>query len=142
MEGIGPQWDEVRDYWENPTEDKKKKVSAFLSEEGIKMQYTGGLSEELLTRVSPEGWILDWERMSRSGNVDMQFELNCTYQSNFEMFPVFQEYFRTYQPPALVIWGKFDIFFDVAEAYCYQRSARGTGSYPGWRTHGSGNKFS
>ncbi len=48
IEGIGPQWDETRDYWEHPTEEKKKKVAAFLSEEGVKMQYTAGLTEELL----------------------------------------------------------------------------------------------
>jgi len=121
IEGIGPQWDEIRDYWENPTEEKKQNVAAFLSEEGIKMQYTAGLSEELLTRVSPESWILDWERMSRPGNIDMQFGLNCTFKSNFEMFPVFQEYFRIHQPQALIIWGKHDVFFDVAEASCYKR---------------------
>ena len=121
IEGIGPQWDEIRDYWENPSEEKKQNVTAFLSEDGIKMQYMAGLSEELLTRVSPESWILDWERMRRSGNIDMQFELNCTYKSNFEMFPVFQEYFRMHQPPALIIWGKHDVFFDVAEASCYKR---------------------
>ncbi|HYG40856.1 MAG TPA: alpha/beta hydrolase [Cytophagales bacterium] len=121
IEGIGPQWDETRDYWENPTKEKKKRVAAFLSKEGIKLQYTAGLSEELLTRVSPESWILDWERMSRPGNIDMQFELNCTYKSNIEMFPVFQEYFRMHQPPALIIWGKHDAFFDVAEASCYKR---------------------
>ncbi len=121
IEGIGPQWDETRDYWENPTEEKKQKVAAFLSEDGTKAQYTAGLSEELLTHVSPESWILDWDRMSRPGNIDMQFELNCTYKSNIEMFPVFQEYFRMHQPPALVIWGKHDVFFDVAEAPCYKR---------------------
>jgi len=37
------------------------------------------------------------------------------------MFPVFQNYFRTHQPPALVIWGKYDVFFEVEEAYCYKR---------------------
>lgn len=37
------------------------------------------------------------------------------------MFPVFQEYFRTYKPPALIIWGKHDIYFSVAEAHCYKR---------------------
>lgn len=121
MEGIGPQWDETRDYWDNPTEEKKKKVAGFLNKDGIKMQYTAGLNEELLTRVSPESWILDWERMSRPGNVDMQFKLNCTYKSNFEMFPVFQEYFREHQPPALIIWGKYDAFYDLAEASCYKR---------------------
>lgn len=30
----------------------------------------------------------------------MQFELNCDFKTNIDMFPVFQEYFRTHQPPA------------------------------------------
>jgi pimeloyl-ACP methyl ester carboxylesterase len=121
MEGLGPQWDETRDYWEHPTEEKKKKVSGFLSKEGTKTQYTSGLSDELLSRVSPESWRIDWERMSRPGNVDIQFTLNSSYKTNLEMYPVFQEYFRRHQPPALVIWGKYDVFFDVAEASCYKR---------------------
>lgn len=121
MEGIGPQWDETRDYWDHPTEAKKKKVSAFLTEEGIREQYTAGLTEELLSRISPELWVLDWERMRRPGNVEMQWVLNCTFRTNLEMYPVFQDYFRKHQPPALIIWGKHDVFFDVAEARCYKR---------------------
>jgi pimeloyl-ACP methyl ester carboxylesterase len=85
------------------------------------MQYFAGLSQELVDRVSPESWILDWHRMSRQGNVEMQFDLNCTYKTNLEMFGAFQEYFRKHQPPALIIWGKHDVFFDVAEAACYLR---------------------
>lgn len=121
MEGIVPIWDEVREYWEHPTEEKKKKVYAFLSKEGTKDQYTAGVPENLLNRVSPETWILDWERMSRPGNLEMQFELNCDYKTNIDMFPVFQEYFRTHRPPALILWGKYEVYFDVAEAHCYQR---------------------
>lgn len=121
MEGIGPEWNETRDYWKHPTEEKKKKVSAFLSAEGVKMQYTAGLRDDLLDRVSPEAWIFDWERMSRTGNIDMQFELNCDYESNLGMFPVFQSYFRLHQPPALIIWGKDDPFFRVDEAHCYAK---------------------
>jgi pimeloyl-ACP methyl ester carboxylesterase len=120
-EGIGPQWDETKDYWAHPTEEKKKKVAAFLSEEGVKMQYTAGLPEELLARVSPESWMLDWDLMKRPGNIDMQFELNCDFKSNMDMFPAFQAYFRKHQPPALIIWGKYDVFFSVVEAHCYQR---------------------
>lgn len=120
-EGIGPQWDEYIDYWQNPTPEKKAKVTGFLSEEGIKMQYIAGLPEELLPTVSPELWILDWDLMKRPGNIDMQFELNCDYKNNIEMFPAFQDYFRTHQPPALIIWGKYDVFFGVEEAYCYKR---------------------
>lgn len=121
LEGIEPIWDEIREYWEHPTEEKRKKVYAFLSAEGTKDQYFAGLSEEMHDRVSPEAWIHDWERMSRPGNLDMQYELNCDYKRNIEMFPVFQEYFRNFQPPALIIWGKDDVYFDVAEAPCYTR---------------------
>ena len=120
-EGIGPEWDETIDYWKNPTAEKKAKVSQFLSEEGIKMQYTAGLPDHLLSNVSPELWMLDWHLMQRPGNIDMQFELNCDYQSNIKMFPIFQKYFRDHQPPALVIWGKYDAFFDVKEADCYKK---------------------
>lgn len=125
VEGLGPQWDGVLEYWRSPTEEKRKKVYAFLSRDGTKDQYFAGLPEALQQRVSPENWIIDWERMSRSGNLDMQYELNCTYPTNFEMFPAFQEYFRKYRPPALIIWGKYDVYFDVAEAYCYQRDLPG-----------------
>lgn len=124
-EGIGSQWDETIDYWKNPTPEKKAKVSSFLSEEGVKMQYTAGLPEELLSRVSPELWMLDWERMKRPGNIDMQLDLNCDYRSNIEMFPVFQQYFRAHHPPALIIWGKNDVFFNVEEALCYKRDLPG-----------------
>lgn len=120
-EGIVPQWDEIREYWENPTEEKKEKLYAFLSEEGTKDQYTSGLPKELLPRISPELWMLDWDLMKRPGNLDMQYELNCDYKSNIEMIPVFKQYLRTHQPPTLVIWGKYDPYFNVAEVPCYKR---------------------
>lgn len=120
-EGLGPEWNETRDYWAHPTEEKKKKVSAFLSEEGVKMQYTAGLSAELLKRVSPESWIIDWHRMNRPGNIEMQFQLNCDYQSHVRKYAQFQEYFRMHQPAALVLWGRHDAFFSVNEAACYKR---------------------
>ncbi len=120
-EGLGPQWHEMIEYWNNPTEEKKKKLYGFLSKEGTEWQYRAGLSEELQTKVSPESWILDWERMERPGNLEMQYSLNCTYNSNFDMFPVFQEYFQKHQPPAIIIWGRYDVFYDLQEAYCYQK---------------------
>jgi len=121
QEGIGPQWEDTLDYWAHPTEAKKKKVAAFLSKEGVEAQYTAGVAEQLLSRIGPEAWLLDWERMRRPGNIEIQFALNYDYRHNLDMFPVFQQYFRQYQPPALVIWSRHDPFFSVAEASCYQR---------------------
>ena len=120
-EGIQGIWDEMIDYWDNPVPEKKEKLYAFLSEEGVKQQYTAGLPGELLSTLSPELWMLDWELMKRPGNIDMQYELNCDYKNHISIFPVFQEYFRIHQPRALVIWGKHDPFFNVDEAACYKR---------------------
>jgi pimeloyl-ACP methyl ester carboxylesterase len=119
-EGMGPEWDEYIEYWYNPTNEKKKELIKFLSAEGIKNQYFGGLPKEILLRVSPELWMLDWELLKRPGNIEKQFELNCDFKTHIEMFPVYQEYFRDHQPPALVMWGKYDIFFSVKEVPCYK----------------------
>lgn len=121
-EGLGPQWDEVRDYWQHPIEEKKKKIYAFLSEEGTKMQYFTGFPKKLLPTVSPELWMLDWELLKRPGNIDMQYELNCDYKSHIDLFPKFHDYFNVFQPPALVMWGKYDIFFDVEEVHAYKKN--------------------
>lgn len=120
-EGIEGIWDEIREYWKNPTEEKRKELYAFLSEEGTRDQYTAGIPEGLKICVSPESWILDWERMRRPGNLDMQYELNLDYKNIFELYPKYHEYFRKYQPPALIIWGRYDVYFDVQEASCYTR---------------------
>lgn len=120
-EGLGPVWNDIRAYWKKPAKGKKKKVYAFLSAEGTKEQYYAGVPKKLHKNISPESWITDWERMSRPGNLDMQYKLNCTYPTNFELFPAFHEYFRKFQPPALIIWGKHDVYFDVAEASCYKK---------------------
>ncbi len=119
-QGLGPEWNETKDYWENPTEEKKKKVAAFLSEEGVKMQYTAGIPDDLLSRISPESWIVDWHQMQRPGNREMQFELNCDYRNHIFMFPEYHKYFRKYQPPALIIWGKHDAFFNFIETDRYK----------------------
>ena len=120
-EGVYRIWDEMKDYWENPTHEKKNKLYGFLSEEGVKGQYIVGLPEALRSTLSPELWMLDWDSMKRPGNIDIQYELNCDYQNHIKMFPVFQQYFRDHQPRALVIWGKYDPFFNVEEAVCYKR---------------------
>jgi pimeloyl-ACP methyl ester carboxylesterase len=120
-EGLGPEWDETKDYWRNPSPEKQRRVAAFLSEEGTQLQYTAGVADALRPNISPELWRLDWDLMKRPGNIEMQFTLNCDFKSNLEMYPRFQAYFRDHRPPALVIWGKHDAFFSVNEAACYRR---------------------
>ena len=120
-EGIGEEWNETIDFWNNPTKEKEQKVREFLSESGTKLQYTAGLPEHMIARLSPELWLVDWEIMRRPGYVDMQFKLNTDFQNNMRLYPKFQEYFRNYQPKTIVLWGKNDPFFNAKETDCYKR---------------------
>ncbi|WP_129714333.1 alpha/beta fold hydrolase [Pedobacter sp. SYP-B3415] len=117
--GMGPQWDEYIKFWDNPTAEKRKELIKFISADGTRNQYFGGLPEDVQERVSPELWLLDWELLKRPGNIEKQFELNCDFKTHMQMFPAYRTYFQKFQPPALVIWGKYEIFFSVEEVACY-----------------------
>ncbi len=55
------------------------------------------------------------------GANEIQLNLFGDYQSNLVLYPEFQKYFRTCQPPLLAIWGKNDPFFLPAGAEAFKR---------------------
>ena len=52
---------------------------------------------------------------------DIQLALFRDYQTNVELYDVWQQYFRTFQPKTLVTWGKNDPFFPAAGAEAFRR---------------------
>ena len=61
--------------------------------------------------LAPEAYELDSALLARPGNNEIQLDLFLDYASNVALYPKFQEYFRTKQPPLLAVWGKSDPFF-------------------------------
>jgi pimeloyl-ACP methyl ester carboxylesterase len=59
--------------------------------------------------------------LDRPGNDAIQLDLLYDYQSNLGRYDGWHEYFRTSQPPMLILWGKNDPFFTVEGAKAYQR---------------------
>ena len=47
--------------------------------------------------------------------------LSLLYYSRSRLYPAFQEYFRTYEPPFLAVWGKDDPFFLPTGAEAFKR---------------------
>lgn len=74
-------------------------------------QYTHGVPQDRLDRIAPDAWQLDQAGLDRNGNDAIQLQLFWDYQFNHDSYPKFQEYFRTSQPPPLVVWGKNDEIF-------------------------------
>lgn len=120
-DGLGEQWDGAKAYWADPTEENRAELPDWLNFAGTRDQYLAGLPGHVRTLQAPEPWHLDWERMRRPGNVDAQFALFTDYANHVARFDEIAAYHRAHQPPALVLWGRHDPYFDVDEVLAYHR---------------------
>lgn len=118
-EGLGEFWAQLRRYWSQPTPENRDALRPLLTLDSTKWQYTYG--EPDTSRVSPDAWTVDQAGLDRPGNADIQLDLFYDYRTNLPLYPVWQAYFRKYQPPTLVVWGKNDAIFIAAGAAPYQR---------------------
>jgi len=121
-EGLGEFWEPLKAYWIEPNEKNKNALEKFLTMEATRWQYTHGVKNE--NEISPDNWIHDQLLLDRPGNNEIQLQLFYDYKSNPPLYPQWQEYFRKYQPPTLVVWGRNDVIFPKEGAIPYQRDLR------------------
>jgi pimeloyl-ACP methyl ester carboxylesterase len=119
VEGLSEGWNPIRAFWQEPSEANRDALRTFFSPETTRWQYTHGVADP--TRVSPDGQNLDNFYLARPGAAEVQLDLFGDYKNNVEMYPVFQEYFRTHKPPFLAVWGKNDPFFLPTGANAFKR---------------------
>lgn len=118
-EGLGKSWAPIQKYWHEPTQQNRDALHDFPTPASIKWQYLEGVADK--SSVSPDGYTLEGLQILRPGIADIQLDLVLDYASNVAMYPVFQKYFREYQPPLLAVWGKNDPFFLPAGAEAWKR---------------------
>jgi pimeloyl-ACP methyl ester carboxylesterase len=118
-EGLSDGWSPIRAYWEDPSQDNRDALRAFLSPETTVWQYTHGVADT--SAVSPDGYSLDNFYLARPGADEVQLDLFGDYKSNVALYPEFQAYFRKHQPPFLGVWGKNDPFFLPPGAEAFKR---------------------
>lgn len=121
-EGLGEFWEPLRAYWSEPNERNKNALKKFLTLEATRWQYTHGVKNE--NAISPDNWIHDQSLLDRPGNNEIQLQLFYDYKSNPPLYVQWQDYFRKYQPPTLVVWGRNDIIFSKEGAIPYQRDLK------------------
>ncbi len=119
-EGLSEGWAPVRAYWDNPTQENRNALKALSTPEITRWQYTTGVKDADL-RIAPEAIALDQALLDRPQSAEIQLDLITNYLTNIELYPKFQEYFRTHRPPTIAVWGKNDPFFLPAGAEAYRR---------------------
>ena len=118
-EGLREFWDPIKKYWNEYTIANGKPLEAFHSLPGLIWQYTHGVQDS--TTISPDNWLIDLQHLTRPENNDIQLAMFYDYRTNVPLYPQWQQYFRQYQPPVLIVWGKNDYIFPAEGAYPYQR---------------------
>jgi pimeloyl-ACP methyl ester carboxylesterase len=118
-EGLSDGWTPIRAYWQDASPKNREALRAFLAPETTRWQYTHGVADE--ASVSPDGYSLDNFYLARPGADDIQLDLFGDYKSNVALYPAFQEYFRSYRPPFLAVWGRNDPFFLPPGAEAFKR---------------------
>jgi len=118
-EGLSEGWNPIRAYWQDPSPANRDALRGFLAPETTLWQYTHGVPD--VSAVSPDGYSLDNFYLARPGAHEVQLDLFGDYKSNVALYPVFQNYFRTYQPKFLAVWGRNDPFFLPPGAEAFKR---------------------
>jgi pimeloyl-ACP methyl ester carboxylesterase len=118
-EGLLEFWDPIKKYWGDASAENRAALSFLTSAKATQWQYQNGVSET--TRLDPTTWTLDQALLDRPGNGDIQLDMLYDYRTNVPLYPQFQEFFRKYQPPTLIVWGKNDYIFPPAGATPYKR---------------------
>jgi pimeloyl-ACP methyl ester carboxylesterase len=119
LEGLSDGWSPIRAYWQDASEVNRTALRSFLTPETTLWQYTHGVPD--ISLVSPDGYALDNFYLARPGADEVQLDLFGDYKTNVALYPVFQDYFRTYKPPFLAVWGRNDPFFLPRGAEAFKR---------------------
>jgi len=121
-EGLREFWDPIKAYWQERSPENADKLKHFVTLEATKWQYTDGAHN--LEAISPDTWNMDQLFLDRPGNDEIQLALLYSYGTNPPLYPQWQEYFRNYQPPTLIVWGQNDYMFPAEGAYAYKRDLK------------------
>jgi pimeloyl-ACP methyl ester carboxylesterase len=121
-EGLEDFWVPLKTYWKDQSPENTAALTKFLELDATKWQWTHGVGD--VSRISPDTWNLDQLGLDRPGNKEIQLTLFLSYGTNPPLYPAWQEYFRTHQPPTLIVWGKNDHIFPASGAEPYKRDLK------------------
>ncbi|MFA6084690.1 alpha/beta fold hydrolase [Mucilaginibacter sp.] len=122
-EGLSPLWEKRRAYWKDRAANEPALMKSLTSPEATKQRHIGTNPHPEL--IDPDTWNDELTWINKPGELEIQLDLFYDYQNNVASYPKYQTYLRKYQPPMLVVWGKYDPSFTTAGAEAYKKEIPG-----------------
>lgn len=118
-EGLGENWKSRRAFWADRTANEQTLRTNLLSLAATRTRHLG--SDPNVERYDPDLWTDEFAFLSQPGQGDIQSDLFYDYRKNVEAYPEWQAWMRKHQPRLLVVWGNYDLSFDLSEPAAYGR---------------------
>ncbi len=117
-EGLGVNWNRRREFWKDRVANENDLRTNLLSLAATRTRHVG--NDPNVDRYDPDLWTDEYAFLNKPGQGDIQSDLFYDYRTNVEAYPKWQAWMREKQPPLLVIWGKYDLSFDLSEPEAYR----------------------
>ena len=118
-EGLGVNWKTRRAFWQDRAARESDLRTNLLSLAATRTRHVG--NDPNADRYDPDLWTDEFAFLSKPGQADIQSDLFYDYRTNVDAYPKWQAWMRSKQPHLLVIWGKYDLSFDLSEPEAYRR---------------------
>jgi pimeloyl-ACP methyl ester carboxylesterase len=120
-------WDPIKKYWKDHSSESEAGIAHLVKLDATKWQYQNGVSD--ISLLDPTAWVLDQYGLDRPDNDRVQLDMFYDYRTNVPLYPQFQEFFRKYQPPTLIVWGENDFIFPPPGAEAYKQDLKNLETY-------------
>ena len=117
---LGPKYEPLKDYWDNPTEQGRAAIEAAVSEGGYREEFLNDVAAHLAERIPPDLWKLHWA-LTTPQRKRIHERIIIDLKSNLDWFSRYQAYLRTHRPPTLILWGPTDGYMPAESARAYLR---------------------
>jgi pimeloyl-ACP methyl ester carboxylesterase len=118
-EGLAASWATRRAFWADRAANESALRVNLLSFQTTRTRHVG--SDPNVDRYDPDLWTDEFSFLNQPGQIDIQSDLFYDYRTNVESYPKWQAWMREKQPRLLVLWGKYDLSFDLSEPEAYRR---------------------
>lgn len=118
-EGLGANWKTRREFWADRAPNESALRKNLLSLETTRTRHVG--NDPNADRYDPDLWQDEYCFLNRPGQAEIQSDLFYDYRTNVEAYPKWQAWMYEKQPRLMVIWGKYDLSFDLGEPERYRK---------------------
>lgn len=118
-EGLGANWKTRRAFWADRAANESALRTNLLSLATTRTRHVG--NDPNVDRYDPDLWTDEFYFLNQPGQAEIQSDLFYDYRTNVEGYPKWQAWMREKQPRLMVIWGKYDLSFDLGEPERYRQ---------------------